>query len=175
MKKNSFFKEVALACQDEAVQVRQTMYLIMNSETTIEQTRNTMTDLIVSKFMEQIKNSNLLKFFNSKIGYKDRECSRPSERTLIFELISASLSFPQKEKGFTLGPVGHYFREEDLLENFTDYLLLSWAINKMNENCFAGESIMKTFKGPNTRGSIIELYFVGGQCLINEVQKKRQK
>ena len=175
MGKNNFFEEVALACKDDATKVRQTMYLIMHGETTMEQTKKTMTDLVVSKFMEKINDSNLLELFNSKIGYKDRELSQPAEKTLIYELISTSLSFPQKEKGFMLCPVGHYFREEDLSEIFVDCNSFSWAINKMNENCFAGEKIMYIFKGPNTRGGIIELYFVGGQCLMTEIEKKTKK
>ena len=163
MEKKSFFAEVALACRDEASKVRQTMHLIMHNEIMIEQTKETMIDLIVSKFMEKIDNPKLRQLFNSKIGYTDREYSQPAEKIIIYELISTSLSFPQKEKGFTLCPVGHYFREEDLLEIFDDFDSFAWAVNKMNEKGFAGRKIIKTFKGSNTRGGkVIELYLAGG-------------
>ena len=174
MEAKNFFQEVALACRDEASKIRQTMYLIMNSEITMGETKEEMINLIAYQFVEKIDdNPKLYELFNTRIGYKDRECSHPSEMTLIFELISASLSFPQKEKGFTLGPVGHYFKEEDLLEIYDGFDSFSRAISQMNEINFAGQSIVKTFKGPNTHGgNLIELYLVGGLCQITEVKKK---
>lgn len=174
MEKKNFFEEVALACTEEANKVRQTMYLIMHSETTIGQTKEEMIKLIAYQFVEKIDDRpKLYALFTTRIGYTDRECSQPSKMTLIFELISSSLSFPQKEKGFTLGPVGHYFKEEDILEIYGDFDSFSRAISQMNEKSFAGQSIVKTFKGPNTHGGkLIELYFCGGHRLINEVKKK---
>lgn len=172
MEAKNFFEEVALACRDEASKIRQTMYLIMNSEKTIEQTRETMIDSIVANFMGKVDDHKLHQLFNSQVGYTDREFNCPTEKTTIYELISASLSFPEMGKGFMLKPVGHYFREDDLVEIFNDYDSFARAINKMNEN-FADPKIVKTFKGPNTHcGNLIELYLVGGQCLINEVKKK---
>lgn len=174
MGKKNFFEEVALACTDEANKVRQTMYLIMHGEKTIGQTREAMIHSIVANFMRKVDDHKLHQLFNSQVGYTDREFNCPTEKTTIYELISTSLYFPKNGKEFLLRPVGHYFKEDDLVEIFDDYDSFARAINKMNEN-FGDPKIVQIFKGPNTRGGIlIELYLVGGLCQIIEVKKKNK-